>query len=907
MKKILVCLLLFFTLGGTNASFNSGYTSITSDTTFLKNSGTDELRVSEDYVINPFSNSDIKRNTTICTWNNCPCWVSGCSFTTGYTVDWKLFNSSHSKYKPANSIRRNWYNYSDGIDSSIRYLQNTYTTEDWVLKPRQSVKVRRYYITWYNHDTSTPTCWEVNYYNDEALTQGFTYNGGWLNSPKYFTMTCLDAQTWCYCDPSDSNCQIQSWKVISTPQLLWHNINPTVSFTNTVRLTDVSCQPGGTFQKVLFDLKTPKFDIALAWEDFGINLEALRVYELSGGKKLDGIEVPGQLQFTRSWSINQLVGDTQIDLVIEDSFLSGSVHGVSGLKDFEFKILRNTDTSFRSIPQEELTSCWRSEVISSQYNPSGNLETTDSRTLNFNCNDLRTAWAYDFVFTSHDWAWNETIATTKVNLYPSALSLSQSALRVSSNTDKYANNLDTYEYEIELKDQYRNPLFGLIIDEPVQSVQNYAGGKELLLPDTTTPLLYDYNSTQTDEEGIYRFSMKSLLPWTYTNRFTLSYNSWDENYNQNGPYQSIFITNNNENAYQKPFSAALVFLWPWDSPELGTEHNYRIDISNDGGVSWYTNSNININSTTLNFSSPHRFDSLSWVDNTFSEPDLTCWYTWTFNATNSIWVLQTPVIEINNMLVRYRLGWKNVRYTLDSYGMSWCAVSTVWLKTTWTAQWDGKWEISWWNANISDISTSLLRSQIRQEAYEMIRWMNSWDTINWVRYIEWDVQISWNLSYETLVVKNGNIIISDNLNTSWKILGLISLKDSWYDIQDDYDNSGNIYVTNNVENISANIYADGTFRSANSSWIEYSDSQLDKKLILTWTLFTRNTIWGGILAGSDYILPGWSTTNNRILASTYDLNYIRRAQTCWEVDDYSFLIQYDPRIQSTPPKWFNIK
>jgi hypothetical protein len=104
--------------------------------------------------------------------------------------------------------------------------------------------------------------------------------------------------------------------------------------------------------------------------------------------------------------------------------------------------------------------------------------------------------------------------------------------------------------------------------------------------------------------------------------------------------------------------------------------------------------------------------------------------------------------------------------------------------------------------------------------------------------------------------------------------------------------------------MNAHFFADGALRSANLNGVEYKDSLLWAKLRMKWTLFTRNTIWGWILAGSDYLLPWGTSTLNRVLASTYDLNYIRRAQVCWEVDDYSFLIEYDPTIQTNPPKGF---
>jgi hypothetical protein len=81
------------------------------------------------------------------------------------------------------------------------------------------------------------------------------------------------------------------------------------------------------------------------------------------------------------------------------------------------------------------------------------------------------------------------------------------------------------------------------------------------------------------------------------------------------------------------------------------------------------------------------------------------------------------------------------------------------------------------------------------------------------------------------------------------------LKDG-YDVKSDYksDKWWNIYVASNVKNINAVIYADWWLISSDSSWVPYEEDKfvrtddLQKQLIMKWTLFTRNTIWWAILA-----------------------------------------------------------
>lgn len=906
MKKVffsLLCSILSFL--HISASFEGDFTHITWDAIFKKNSWVHELRVREDYFINPFSWSTIVKNTVVCTGNNCPCWPSGCTSTTWYSIDWVLFWPSHPQFKNVNEVLENWHPYSDGISSRVEYRENTYTQSWSMYIPDQSVKVRRYYIASYQHDTSAPTCWGVNYYNDKSLTESFSYTWGWLNSPKYFTMTCLDGETWCYCAPDDQSCIENSWVITSTPQLLWHNIKPQVSFTNTVKLTDPSCEPGWEFQKVFFDLKIPTFNVSLWWESFNLNLEALRDYKTDNGKKINGIDVPGRLEFTRSWSINRIAGDMVVDLQIEDSYLTWSVHWVSGIQEYNFSITRLTNQSFENIAPFKIPTCSRWYTSSTLYNPNWDITISDVRNNSFECSDLLKSGKYNFEFTSKDWAWNSIRVDTIVNIYPDVISQTNSVINTLNSEDTlYANNVDSYDYEVILRDRFENPIFDRIISKPIQSIQGYNLWETILLPNSISALKYDIWKNTTDKNGIYTFSTRSLSPGNITHRYSFEYIAWDNNYVQNQNNIWIDITDNNTWTFNKPFTADMTFLWPWDNLVLWTLQDYQIDLTNIGGMTSIINPRLDIRASTLWFSSWHRFSSISNVDNTFSLDDLQCRFSWVFDSTSWASTLQAPEIDINNMDIRYVLDGEQVRYKLDAFGIQGCSFSTLWVKSIGTTQWSGKFAITWWSENFSDVSTSLYRSQIRENAYQMIRWLTSETIVNAVRYVDGDVSISWDQDYETLIVKNGNVFIQWDLNTSENTFGIIVLKDDGYDVSSDFNNSGNIYVWNNVEYINAQLYADGALLSANESWERYQDGQLGTKLHLKWTIFTRNTIGWWILAGSDYILPGWETSTDRILASIYDLNFLRRAQVCWEEDDYSFLIEYNPSIQINPPRWF---
>lgn len=297
----------------------------------------------------------------------------------------------------------------------------------------------------------------------------------------------------------------------------------------------------------------------------------------------------------------------------------------------------------------------------------------------------------------------------------------------------------------------------------------------------------------------------------------------------------------------------------------------------------------------------------------------------------SIWATklnQNPWLQVNLPIVEYTLWWEKVRYYISEKDL-WndtTAIKTVWsefmwVRVVWWIQWGWKSEFTWQQANISNLYNTEQRTIIRKNAYDYVKSMKSWEVLNGVKYVNGNITISWYQNYETLVVTNWNVIINDNLNVDKKTFWIIVLKDG-YNIDNDFNTSGNIYITPNVTQINAIIYADGWIISANTSWTPYlQDSiqrtqDLKQQLILNGSVFTRNTIWGAILAGWDYVLPGWSKTSDFNKAMIYDLNYIRRGSdwcdkngnnNCTDTWEYTdpFVIIYDSRVQVNPPKLFS--
>jgi hypothetical protein len=378
---------------------------------------------------------------------------------------------------------------------------------------------------------------------------------------------------------------------------------------------------------------------------------------------------------------------------------------------------------------------------------------------------------------------------------------------------------------------------------------------------------------------------------------------WDNDYIQNDNSKEFFITNHTKNTFLKPFSATIAINW-WDIPKLGSDQNYTITIMNEWWISSISNGLLDISKESLIFSTNHSFDTLNVSNKSFSISNPTGTFNGTYNANNDASVLQESILSVDNMNVSYILWADFIKYPLNNFWLSSCSVTTLWLKTIWITQLEGKWEISWGSENFSNLSTSELRNSIRKNAFTLVRALNSGQIVNNIRYIEWDISLWWEISwYETLIVKNWNVFISSDLNTSDAPFGIIVIKDSWYFLESDYNTSWNIYVGKNVTQINASIYADWAFRSATIDGVSYNEADLWIKLILQGVLFSKNTVGWALSTGWDLLLPGGEITSNIALAKIYDLNYVRRVQICG--DDYSFLIEYNPKIQTNPPVWFS--
>lgn len=494
-----------------------------------------------------------------------------------------------------------------------------------------------------------------------------------------------------------------------------------------------------------------------------------------------------------------------------------------------------------------------------------------------------------------------------------------------SGTDPYANWSDAYILCSKIIDSFWNPIdtnynvdwwISLSFWEnfDIDSVTSWFQGEWLRISSPT------FISSQ------FCFNLKSISPWKrdVTFKIHIPKHEPSADLNTNGEFLDKDITKTI--SFKKPFIWALSITTSPYILSLGTMLTMRLGVTQKSTLSTYDITQFN-NQMWLADSINHEFQNMGDVVSLNNNPTID----YRINAATDAGVSIAPGVFISgNPIISYLLGWETVKYRLSAtdsasdtidLALWWAQMSS--LRVVGSLQWQGKQTLVGQSTNFSDISKSDMRTTIRKNAYTLIRWRTSSETpIGGVKYHVGDYTLSWEPNYETLIVKNGNLTINGNFNTSGKKFGIIVLRDNA--MQTDI---WHIYVQPTVRYIRAAIYADGGmistgFKSWEDTFWVYKDSAtrtntLREQLVIKGTLFTRNTIGGAILgSGGAYILPGWSKTTDFDQAMMYDLNYMRRNNNGWDIPgingskDYNqgnqnnVVIIFDSSLQSSPPKGF---
>jgi hypothetical protein len=427
------------------------------------------------------------------------------------------------------------------------------------------------------------------------------------------------------------------------------------------------------------------------------------------------------------------------------------------------------------------------------------------------------------------------------------------------------------------------------------------------------------------------FSVLSISPWSKNITFTSRLPIFDINNVFTG-FTPWISSPSTSIVFKKPITAVLKASNSLAEdytgmPQVWTMQKYLLALSNSGNLLGFTDGAINVSTDSIiNTQTWHLFEEFSADSDFGSSTTNYVWFTTRINATG--WFLAAPQLTSTGLWISYTLSGNLVRYLINesvdptstsvisSTGVS--IDTSLGVKIIGNSQLSWKAEIAGQKSNLSAVSTVEQRNEMRKNATILTRNMISWQVVNGVKYIKWSgsVTLSWDQTFETLVVQNGNVILSGDINPSGKELWIIVLAG------DDY--VGDIYVVPSVRYINALMYGDGWFISVKdpTDLVSFrTDSAertntLNQQLVIKGILFTRNTIWWSLDPDPswNYKLPGDSLTTNFNEAMIYDLDQIRRSNYGWDTqldknqnnDDY-FVIIYDSKYLQSPPAGFNIQ
>lgn len=809
-----------------------------------------------------------------------------------------------------------WTQVRPGIYQKILLQENSF---DAAGNPRQKVGATSYYAIVYNFDITPPVCEATLFSHDSIWNETFLLTeDSWFQSQKYVSFVCWDIESGCVCDSSDTDCFIRDGKVISLPQELPHQWGKSFDFFNAAWKT-VSCSTS-TEEKVRYDFTSPdisvrKDGLPLSWLSYE--------YVSQDGRLYDGV----QIRSRRYYSIEQISSfgageDMNIDFQFFDLPSIGSWEDVSWIEDFQWEISVKNGTMWEHIGSFERENLEGNVLLSlSEINSS--LPWRDIQ---------RKTWRYQLTFHLKDRAGNTARVIWQYQILPGPLDTAQSLVEISERHIMPANNAQFYEYSLTLRDSFWNPIPAKELQTLAQTCTWVALWCRSIMTDMTQDTPSGSEALQftpvwtwvSDDEGRLYFQVRSLAPGTFTERFQVNF--------QNPSESHIFLAE--ENSFLKPLIWTLetfdAWVWYDDRLYVWEERDYRVAVT----MTWV--------SVTPNFSligaivARHPETSFSLSGSVISSP---AWLAFRGMFTSSLsepeshkTLLEIVDGSVSWIVVSYILWWHTIRYRLSSSDRNNTPlILTDTRELQEPVKLIGGLQASWntqnlsERQNISDISSSLQRTLFRKNITQYIMGRTHDTIVWWVRYIDMTHSGNKNFTlesnpdnYDTLVVRNGNILITQDFNLSWKKVWLISYIDNGYNVETWYNSVWNIYVSPDVSRINAFIYADGALVSTNASWIPIVSEKsvrselLSHQLRITWLLFTRNTLAGSRELAGNYMLPGWRENTNWALAVQYDLYQTRRGNSECDRDSYGFcniphyfIIEYDNRIVSSPPPLFS--
>ena len=808
-----------------------------------------------------------------------------------------------------------WQLTQSWVYSRIVLKEDTYELIDWVYTPRQRVWVTHYYRITYSHDTTPPVCVQEFLSHDELWRSTFTLeNNAWFSVYKYWFFLCEDQESWCICE--DDACFERDGRVVSSPKIIPHNSTITHTFHNSVWL-ESTCSLSDN-NKIFYDTQAPAV-IIYNWED---RLEDIfsKEYVTIDGLRYDENDIPGKLYFSYRETL-ELKADKNRDLSLEFiDALKDSTEWVSGISDIYIRLFELSDNSVRELG--DFTKSYE------PFNIDGTIVEQDIKQLSLSeissfQKSFTQVGVYKLYVSVKDFAWNDTRVSLTYRILPWEIDPTRVIVEVDERHTRYADFQEYYRYELTLRDTYWNIIPNAEIFQLQHNCWDLLNCKWL-----SQNMTWEYPSwvaainifditNRSDENGVISFSLRSFAPGIFTESF--SFQIFIEN-----DISELFISGS-ENTFRNVVTGRLLAeidgIWQ-DTLPIWEISNYLIELERLRDISW----NINISDN---------FTSFIVTNNPSANFTMSGSLQVTWEYISFRWIYDTSLPEDSHQSLKLQITNDNRSPIIINYTIAWYRVETFLSNSETDNQ-----ALSLW-INISDIeplriiwldnfsindntifSDSDIRNILRGEVLRTLR-SRTHGTIVWrVLYIDGtringDIyRLQGNPNYRTIIVRDANILIESDFNIWWAPVWIIAIKSTWYSVDDGYRDVWNIYINSNVSQIHAMMYADGAIVSTHgweiiSSQSPERNSQLSQQLYIKWSIFSRNTVWWSTEQDWQYRLPGWRGSDNQDVAVQYDFEKLRRwNNNCIQIEgvcrfpNYT-IIEYDNRILSSPPPFFN--
>lgn len=295
-------------------------------------------------------------------------------------------------------------------------------------------------------------------------------------------------------------------------------------------------------------------------------------------------------------------------------------------------------------------------------------------------------------------------------------------------------------------------------------------------------------------------------------------------------------------------------------------------------------------------------------------------HNWTYNSTTNIsdWFKATPKVVLAwipsfdvmySSNIFYTKWLKTIKYPSFTNLFS-NSLLNNWLKVSWIVNSNNSHFSVIANESIDyiwSLDKNTLFTNIRKNAY---LYQKAWVwTHNGIMYLNSNYNLnSWPVWVDTILVIWADVIVNSDISkTPWKVKSIIALK--W-----NTTNKWNIWVKDNVKNISATLVSDRSILSWDGT-NTYVDNYAKNQLYIKWSLLSYNTI--GWSSSATPICPFYVTTCNFNESKKYDLNKFRYfikwlfpwsesvgiPMISW-YDEAPMIVEYDSDIQINTPKIF---